>query len=542
MKKLVLLFVIMLVQQSYAQQEAAWVFFADKENVAASLADPILIMTQDAIDRKALQGTAIDERDVPVNEDYITQIKNATGITVLAKSKWMNCVHVVGNQSNIDALLGLSFVTDVEYADPSLNLFPGGEPLEDKFASEKIETAGTRITYNYGAAANQIEMLSGDYLHELDFAGDGMVIAVLEAGFPSVNSNPGFSKMINEGRLLGTYDFEARTTNVDGTSSHGTNTSSDIGGFLQDQFVGTAPQASYYLFVTEYGPTETPAEEAWWVEALERSDSLGVDVINTSLGYQDFDNPNYDHSYQDLDGQTTFSARGANIAFDKGMILVTSAGNDGGGFTYVGTPGDSPGMLTVGAVDSNGNYASFSSIGPTVDGRIKPDVMAQGSSAAVISTSGNVNYSSGTSFSSPIMTGVVACLWQSRPQTPNNEVMQIIREASHLYNNPTDQMGYGIPNFEDAYLALQQFGIEDEFLLSNFALYPNPATSVINVSFPEGVSEANITLYSILGSQVLSTPISRNANSINIEDLTTGMYIATISSNNQKISFKIIKE
>ncbi|MCF6308088.1 MAG: S8 family serine peptidase [Flavobacteriaceae bacterium] len=539
MKKTLLIVVaILFFQQSYAQQEAAWVFFADKENVAASLADPILIMTQDAIDRKTLQGTPIDERDVPVNENYITQVKEANGVTVFSKSKWMNCVYVTGSETNINALLDLSFVIDVEYADKNLNLFPGA-PIEDKFA---IENDNNRVVYNYGEAANQIEMLSGDYLHELDFTGDGMVIAVLDAGFPTVNTNPGFANMVNEGRLLGTYDFEARTTNVDGTSTHGTKTTSNIGGFLQDEFVGTAPQASYYLFVTEYTPTETPAEEAWWVEALERSDSLGVDVINTSLGYQDFDNPNYDHSYDDLDGQTTFAARGANIAFDKGMILVTSAGNDGGGFTYVGTPGDSPGMLTVGAVDSGGNWASFSSIGPTTDGRIKPDVMAQGASAAVIGTDGNVTFNSGTSFSSPIMAGVVTCLWQSRPQTPNNQVMQIIRESAHLFNNPTDEMGYGIPNFENAYLSLQQLGIEDEFLLSNFALYPNPTSSIINVSFPENISEAEFTLYSILGTEILSTSISKNANSINIEALTTGMYIATISSNNQKISFKIIKE
>ncbi len=538
MKKLLLLFVFLLIQKSYGQQEAAWVFFTDKENVAASLADPILILTQESIDRKALQGTTIDERDVPVNENYITQIKNASGINVYSKSKWMNCVYVTGSETNINALLDLSFVIDVEYADKNLNLFPGA-PIEDKFA---IENDNNRVVYNYGEAANQIEMLSGDYLHELDFAGDGMVVAVLEGGLPSVNTNPGFANMVNEGRLLGTYDFEARTTNANGTSSHGTKTTSNIGGFLQDEFVGTAPQASYYLFVTEYGPTETPVEEAWWVEALERSDSLGVDVVNTSLGYQNYDNPNYDHSYDDLDGQTTFSARGANIAFDKGMILVTSAGNDGGGFTYVGTPGDSPGMLTVGAVDSNGNWASFSSIGPTTDGRIKPDVMAQGASAAVIGTDGFVTYNSGTSFSSPIMAGVVACLWQSRPQTPNNQMMQIIRESAHLFNNPTDEMGYGIPNFENAYLALQLLGIEDEFLLSNFALYPNPTTSKINISFPEGTSEAEFTMYSILGSKVLSTSISKNANSVNMESLTTGMYIATISSNNQKISFKIIKE
>ena len=539
MKKLLLIFTILSIQQGFAQSQDAWVFFADKENVEASLADPILIMTQEAIDRKTLQGTPIDERDVPVNENYITQIKNIYNMTVRSKSKWMNCIYVIGDQSNIESLLDFSFVTDVEYADKSLNLFPGG-PIENKFA---LEEASQNINYNYGAAANQIEMLSGDYLHELDYTGEGMIVAVLDAGFPSIDTNPGFQKMRDENRILGTYDFEARIENVNGTSSHGFNTSSDIGGFLQDEFVGTAPQASFYFFVTEYTPTETPAEEAWWVEALERSDSLGVDVVNTSLGYRGYDNPNYDHSYEDLDGQTTFSARGANIAFDKGMILVTSAGNSGNtDFPTVGTPGDSPGTLTIGAVNSNGNYASFSSIGPTVDGRVKPDLMAQGVSAAVINTGGNVDFSSGTSFSSPIMAGVVTCLWQARPETPNGNIMQIIRESANLYDNPTDEMGYGIPNFEGAYAALQELVVEDEFLMSNFALYPNPVTSKINISFPQGISNAIFTIYSILGNKVLLTEISRNLNSVNMESLDSGMYIAAINSNNKQISFKLIKE
>jgi hypothetical protein len=539
MKKLLLIFTILSIQQGFAQSQDAWVFFADKENVEASLADPILIMTQEAIDRKTLQGTPIDERDVPVNENYITQIKNIYNMTVRSKSKWMNCIYVTGGQSNIESLLDFSFVTDVEYADKSLNLFPGG-PIENKFA---LEEASQNINYNYGAAANQIEMLSGDYLHELDYTGEGMIVAVLDAGFPSIDTNPGFQKMRDENRILGTYDFEARIENVNGTSSHGFNTSSDIGGFLQDEFVGTAPQASFYFFVTEYTPSETPVEEAWWVEALERSDSLGVDVVNTSLGYRGYDNPNYDHSYEDLDGQTTFSARGANIAFDKGMILVTSAGNSGNtDFPTVGTPGDSPGTLTIGAVNSNGNYASFSSIGPTVDGRVKPDLMAQGVSAAVINTGGNVDFSSGTSFSSPIMAGVVTCLWQARPETPNGNIMQIIRESANLYDNPTDEMGYGIPNFEGAYAALQELVVEDEFLMSNFALYPNPVTSKINISFPQGISNATFTIYSILGNKVLLTEISRNLNSVNIESLNSGMYIASINSDNKQISFKIIKE
>ncbi|MGV6828582.1 MAG: S8 family serine peptidase [Flavobacteriales bacterium] len=540
MKNLLLFLLLFTISSaSFAQIEDAWVFFTDKENVEESINNPISILTQDAIDRKALHGTPIDARDVPVNENYITQIKNVTGITVYSKSKWMNCVYVKGTQANINNLLDLSFVASVEFANKDLNFSPVITKTEDKFA---IENQPVRIDYNYGSAANQIEMLSGDYLHQQDFTGEGMVVAVLDAGFPSVTTNSGFSEVISEGRLLGTYDFHDRTTNVDGTSTHGTKTTSDIVGYKLNQFVGTAPEASLYLYVTEYGPTETPVEEAHWVEALERADSLGVDVINTSLGYQDFDDSSYDHSYEDLDGQTTFSARGANNAFDKGMILVTSAGNDGGGFTYVGTPGDSPGMLTVGAVDSNGNYASFSSIGPTVDGRVKPDVMAQGASSAIINTNGNVDFASGTSFSSPIMAGAVTCLWQSKPEATNAQVMQIVRESAHLYNNPTAQMGYGIPNFEDAYNALQQLSIEDEFLLSNFAIYPNPVSEIVNISFPEQINEAQFTVHSILGNQVINTTISTEINKVNIESLDAGMYIATITSNNQSISFKLIKK
>ena len=539
MKKLLFLFTILLIQQSYGQTQDAWVFFADKENVEESLENPITILTQEAIDLKLLQNTPIDERDVPVNEAYISQVKDATGITVYSKSKWMNCVYVIGEQANIEDLLNLPFVVGVEYADKSLNLFPGG-PIEDKFA---IENETNRVVYNYGGAANQIEMLTGDYLHELDYAGEDMIIAVLDAGFPSVLTNPGFADMVNEGRLLGTYDFQARSTNIDGTSTHGTKTSSDIGGFIQDQFVGTAPQASYYFFVTEYTPTETPLEEAHWVEALERSDSLGVDVVNTSLSYKGYDNNNYTHSYEDLDGETTFAARGGNIAFDKGMILVCSSGNSGdSGSPFPGTPADSKGVLTIGAVDSNGNYSSFSSYGPTTDGRIKPDVMAQGSSSAVIDTDGNVDYSSGTSFSSPIMAGVVACLWQSRPEVPNSNIMQIVRESAHLFNNPTDQMGYGIPNFEEAYNALEILGNENDFLLSNFALYPNPVSSRINISFPQQIQNAQFTVHSILGKEILTTQISSTNNVVDIETLTAGMYIATITSNDKSISFKVIKE
>jgi len=539
MKKILLLLLTVFFTQFTYSQEDALVFLADKEGVADALANPLTILTQEAIDRKQLQGTPIDERDVPLNETYKAEINNSTGITVFAKSKWMNAVYVRGSVSNINNLLNLEFVTEVEFADKNLNFRSSKRETPDKF---EVENKNSRVEYNYGNAANQTEMLSVDFLHENDFTGEGMIIAFMDGGFPNVMNNPAFEDLRNEGRLLGTYDFVERQENADGTISHGSNTLSDAAAFLNGEFVGTAPQASYYLYVTEAGNEESPLEEALWVEALERADSLGVDVVNTSLGYQDFDDPDYDHSYEDLDGQTTIGARGANHAFDKGMIMVTSAGNDRGGFNYVATPGDSPGTFTIGAVDSNGNLAGFSSIGPTVDGRVKPDVMAQGEFAAIVDQFGNVGFSNGTSFSSPIMAGSVASFWQARPQTSNADIMQIIRESASLYNNPSDEMGYGIPNFQDAYNSLIQLSIEEQMLESNFALYPNPVTTEVNISFPKNSSEATFTLYNVLGEQVKSARINKNNNRVDVAYLSAGVYIATIQTGKQKTSFKLIKK
>src|SRR5690606_641542 len=217
-----------------------------------------------------------------------------------------------------------------------------------------------------------------------EFIGEDIIVAFMDNGYPNVLSNPAYADLRNDGRLLGWYDFVDRVESLNGTGSHGASTFSDAAGFLNGQFVGTAPGASYYLYVTEDGNSETPAEEAYWVEALERADSLGVYVTNTSLGYQAFDNPSFDHDYPDLDGLTTIAARGANIGFDKGMINVTSAGNQGNDFGKVATPADAPGSFTIGAVDANENYVSFSSRGPNFAGVIKPDVMAQGRDAAIV--------------------------------------------------------------------------------------------------------------------------------------------------------------
>jgi len=522
-----------------AQIQDAWIYFSDKENVEASINNPISILTQEALDRKALHSVVIDARDVPVTEAYIQEVKNSPGITYWAKSKWMNCVYVQGTVNDLEALLDLPYVVGIEYADKDLN-FPNPQPVSDKF--KVLIDPQSRVEYNYGAAANQIEMISGDYLHQQEFTGEGMIIAVMDSGFPNFTSNPGFAHIVDNGRLLGTFDFYSRTTDVTGTGSHGIQTTSDIGGYLDNQFAGTAPDASFYLFRTEYGPSENPREEAWWVEALERADSLGVDVVNTSLGYQAYDNANYDHSYEDLDGVTTFAARGANLAYEKGMVLVTSAGNQGNSFGTVATPADAIGLLAVGAVNNLGNYVSFSSRGPTVDGRIKPDVMAKGQSAAVISSSGDVDFSNGTSFSSPIMAGAVSCLWQAFPETTNAELMQVVRESAHLFNNPTDQMGYGIPNFELAFNTLTLLAQNDHLLKRQAALSPNPVNESFSVLLPSEVDYAQLEVYNVLGQFIESLEVRASQSQIPVTHWNKGAYlIKLILPSGQVQSFKLIK-
>ncbi|MDP2687721.1 MAG: S8 family peptidase [Aequorivita sp.] len=541
MKKLSLLFIVFISTLSFAQTEDALVFFEAKDpaTVSAALANPITILTQPALNRKNAQGIVIDARDVPLNETYKAAIDAATGISVLAKSKWMNAVYVRGTETNINNLLNLTFVTDVEFADKTLNRPTAGR----EFTPNKFEIENqSRPIYNYGSATNQTEMINVDYLHENDYIGEDIIVAFMDNGYPNVLSNPAYADLRNEGRLLGWYDFVARVENPNGTGSHGANTFSDAAGFLDGQFVGTAPGASYYLYVTEDDNSETPAEEAYWVEALERADSLGVYVTNTSLGYQAFDNSSFDHNYTDLDGLTTIAARGSNAGFDKGMINVTSAGNQGNDFGKVATPADAHGSFTIGAVDANENYVSFSSRGPNAAGVIKPDVMAKGLDAAIVSQNGNVTTASGTSFSSPITAGAVASLWSAVPHLKNDVVMQTIRESADRFNNPTDQYGYGIPNFGDALDALLLLGVEDQLQTNNFALYPNPVTTQINISFPAAAENAEFALYNVLGEKILQTNINTLKNSVDVSGLSSGMYIASITSNYKTTSYKIIKE
>ncbi|MGE5944848.1 MAG: S8 family serine peptidase [Flavobacteriales bacterium] len=531
-----LLFLILLFFQIpiYAQQDA-WVYLTDKQNVAVSIANPISILTQKALDRKIAHGVSIDERDVPVNENYIGQLKNAVGITVMAKSKWFNAVHVRGNQTDIEALTNLSFVASIDFANKSLNT---AKPVSQKQIS-KLESVST--TFNYGDAFNQIDMINGHELHLLDYTGTGMTVAVLDAGFPNVNTMAAFQRLRNANNIIDGYDFVNRNPNVyaNTTSSHGTWVLSTMAGYVQDQYVGTAPDASYYLFITEDGINENPVEESYWVEAVERADSLGVDVVNSSLGYGSFyDNINYNYPASHFDGKTTYITKGANIAFEKGLLIINSAGNEGNG--GINAPADSPSVLSVGAVTASGTYASFSSVGSAIQPTQKPDVVAQGQASYVIGINGMIGTLNGTSFSSPILAGGIVCLWQALPDKTNAEMMQLVRESASQYNNPDYLLGYGIPDLLAA-LNTEPPNGNDEEDQEEILMFPNPSSGDLYFKLPSEETLWTFSIYDILGRKVNSFLILDENAPIDISNLITGLYVVKIESPKTSKKFKLIK-
>ena len=536
MKKLLLFLCVLISAQSFSQEDA-WVFLKDKPDAATFIFNPLTMLSQRSLDRRTKQNIALDNKDVPVFTAYYTQIKNASGITVLAKSKWLNAIHVQGLQFNIAALkTNFDFIDKIEFANKSIATISRNQPIrnhQNKFAEITTD-------FNYGDAANQIEMLKGDFLHKEGYTGQGMQIAVIDAGFPNVNTLAGFKRLRDNNQILGGYDFVNRSDNFYTGNSHGTHVLSDIGGYIDGQFVGTAPDASFYLFISEDNSQEAPIEESLWVEAAERADSLGVDVINTSLGYTTFDNQNYNYTYQHMNGKTAFITRGAEIGVSRGMILVNAAGNSGNDdWKYIGAPADAENVLAVGAVNASEVIANFSSYGPTADGRIKPDVLAQGQSAYVINYQTNSpTTTNGTSFASPIMAGVVACFWQSFPNKTHTEIVDAIKKSANRYNNPSAQYGYGIPNFQ---LASQTLSV-DHFSINELGIkiYPNPVENTLLFSIKTGnVADYKLKIFSILGKKVLEK--KQMLKRVNVSHLKNGVYILQLQHKNQQKTIKLVK-
>lgn len=465
MKKIsavILFFLPMLAVAGYGDTLKFWVQFTDKKNSPYSINQPESFLSKKAIERRAKFGITITEEDFPVNPEYLKKV-NSTGVQVLNTSRWLNGVSIqTADNDVIKKLMALPFVKSID----KVGLYDSKDNSRLEYLMEMLmavgeeepETTdgtmqpGVELTpYNkdfYGKGFNQIEMLNGAAMHRLGFTGKGVTIAVLDGGFMNVNKIKTFQHLYTNGQLLGTWDFVRQDSNVYDDNNHGMNVLSCMAAQTPGKMVGTAPDASYWLLRTEDANTEYLIEEYNWVSGAEFADSAGVDIINSSLGYSAFDDNSTSHKYSQLDGKTSVASRAASIAAKKGIIVCNAAGNEGNDdWTYIGAPADADGIITVGGVNADSTFADFSSYGPTADGRLKPEVTAQATQAYVATVADVFVPNQGTSFASPILCGMVACLRQANPNKTVQEIITALQLSGHRFANPDTAFGNGIPNF-----------------------------------------------------------------------------------------------
>lgn len=423
----------------------------NKGGTPYTFTNPSVYLSQRAIDRRTRYGIAIDSSDLPATPSYVNQVRAVPNVTILNVSRWLNSISIQTSDPNaINTINSFSFVQSVNPI-AARNDENGGKSLIDKFGSETERTAAD--FFNYGTASyNEIHLHNGEFLHNIGLRGQGMHIAVLDAGFLNYTTLRAFDSARLNGQILSTWDFVAREQSVVEDHVHGMQVLSTIAANIPGQFIGKAPKASFHLYRTEDAPTEYPIEEHNWVCGAERADSIGAEVINSSLGYTTFDNPIFNHTYAEMNGNTTMSAIGADLAAKKGLLVFIAAGNEGGNsWNFISTPSDADSVVAVGAVNVNGVVGAFSGYGPSSDGQVKPDVASVGVTALVQTTSNTVGAANGTSFASPNMSGLGACLWQGFPEFNNMKIIQALRQAGSKAANPDNRVGYGIPNMKIAF-------------------------------------------------------------------------------------------
>jgi serine protease AprX len=514
--------------------------FVDKAESRYSIDSPSEYLSKRAIQRREKQGIAIQLNDIPVNEHYINQVLVFDSVSLIHQSKWKNSVLFSSADVHMfDQIKNLSCVKSVRLLDaPSIDHMPDNKEMPCQL---------NRDAFDYGKGDNQVEMHNLHLIHQLGYTGAGMQIAVFDAGYSGVDTLAAFDYMRENGNLLGTKDFVNPVDTDFYQAGHGRAVLSTMASYLPGSLIGTAPDAAYYLFRTEASSSETLVEEFNWLAAAEYADSLGVDIINSSLGYTTFNDSLENHSYADMDGNTTIVTKAADWAASKGILVVNSAGNSGNNdWHYIGAPADADSVLTLGAVTVDSSKASFSSFGPTVDGRIKPDVAARGLSAYVIGADGDREVSNGTSFSSPIMAGAVACLWQAFPYETNMTIIDYVRKYGHQAEQPDSLLGYGIPDLYSAYLELENrnYPVPEEYI----EVYPNPITSQFTIEYySQNNMDVDLCIYNTLGSTVLkqthAVKLGRNILSVSIDwdKYADSVYIIQMNQGGKLMSKKVLK-
>lgn len=512
------------------------VFFKDKSGTSYNISAPLQFLSQRAIDRRIRQGVDITSDDLPVNDAYIDGVKNA-GAEIYFPTRWMNGVLVQCDAAVLGALENLTYVDHVEFVAPNSKLLKSGRRKVD------LKTKSSKVATKTQA---QLQMIGLDEMQQAGYKGETIYIGIFDSGFLGVNSTEPFQHIFDENRIdqNTSKDFVYNSSDVFQYDEHGTEVFSVIAAYQENYFTGGSYEANYQLYVTEDVNSEYRIEEYNWLFAAERADSAGVDIINSSLGYYDFDDASMNYPKSAMDGKTTVITRAAQFAADRGIIVVCSAGNEGGvAWQIITAPADAKDVLAIASVNIAGQRSGSSSIGPAADGRIKPDVAAMGVNTSVIKPDGNSGSASGTSLSSPLITSLVAGVWQRYPELSNKEIMNVIRSSASQASNPDNFLGYGIPNFKAVVNYLELLPQENVF-----EVFPNPVltdTFTIRPFDPAQVTSCRVELVSSQGQVLYKTDVNfswlERSYTANISQFAAGRYFLRIWWGDKRYVYRLVK-
>ncbi len=546
-KKIVLAILLAFATQCFKAQynHKFWVKLTDKNGTPYSIGTPTAFITQKSVNRRAAHGVAIDQTDLPVTPSYISQIDAITNVQVLYASKWMNAVAVVITNTAsaaittaTNAINTLSFVVNTTPTNKMRIIMDRDfVPAEDNNAGKS-----SGIIEYYGNGYNQAQQLNAVCMHGYGFRGQGMTIAVLDAGFFNANNNPAFDSLYARGGVKGTRDFVEGGTSVYEDASHGMKVLSCMAACVPSVFVGTAPNADYWLLRTEDAASaaplsETPSEEYNWIRGAEFADSVGADILTTSLGYTDFDNSSFNHTFAGLNGKTYPMSIASTMAVRKGMFVLNAAGNDGAG--GIGVPADADSICTVGAVDVAGVYAGFSSKGPTFDGRKKPDLVARGAATWVSQDINGFEQGNGTSYATPVLAGAIACFWQRHTTFHPYKVLDTLRKTASNNASPNNDIGWGIPNMCALPVGIKELPKE----VNVFKVFPNPVANKFTITIVKKDFEiVNAEILNTIGGLVKTLAITSDQTSVDMSSYASGIYFVKVNTKQGSSTQKIVKE
>jgi subtilisin family serine protease len=541
--RLVFLFLLFSALLSHAAQPVRyWVKFKDKNGTTFSINRPSEFLSAKAIERRALSNVAIDETDLPVSSTYINTIEQVNNVKVIYASKWLNGVVIQLDSIDLAAaalitISNFSFVKSNSQVqkyriDDSHSLNDFNEPPYPNANKSSESTSSTGSSgYGYGGSGAQIRQLRLDCLHERGYRGQGMVIAVLDAGFAYVDTNPIYDSLHARNGILGTRDFVSGGNNAFQGSTHGSMVMSCMAAIKPGVIYGTAPLADYWLLRTE-APNEYITEEYNWIRGAEFADSVGADILTTSLGYTEFDDASENHTYASLNGRTAPMSIAATMAARKGMFVLNAAGNErASSWHFISVPADADSICSVGAIDSVFKEAAFSSVGPTADGRIKPDLVSIGAGSWVSVDIPSAFPGNGTSFATPIMAGAVACYWQANRQLNNIEILRELKMNANNAGNPNNNIGWGVPNM---------CVTEHPHLRVNYA----KETQQIQVVFSQSdYTGSTFELVDLQGKVHQSRPMKSNDRKyiLDVTSLQDAIYFVRVRSKNGTYALKFVK-